>query len=117
MAGEKLFYSIGEVSQLLGVEESTLRFWEKVFGEPKPVRRTVRGPRLYRAEDIDTLRQVLHLLREEGMTLAGAKRQLKHHKPDTVRKTELLRRLRHLKEELLALQEAFDHLPPLQDEP
>ncbi|MDR3129222.1 MAG: MerR family transcriptional regulator [Tannerellaceae bacterium] len=118
MGKEKLFYSIGEVSRLLGVEESTLRFWEKVFGEPKPVRRTQRGPRLYRAEDIDTLRQIHRLLREEGMTLVGAKRQLKHHKPDIVRKTELLSRLYYLKEELLALQESFDHLsPPLQDEP
>jgi DNA-binding transcriptional MerR regulator len=112
MDKEKLFYSIGEVADLLAVEESTLRFWEKAFGQPRPVRRAERGPRLYRAEDIDTLRHIHRLLRQEGMTLAGAKRQLKSNKPEVVKKTELLLRLRHVKEELLALQEAFDHLPP-----
>ncbi|MDR2791732.1 MAG: MerR family transcriptional regulator [Tannerellaceae bacterium] len=118
MAREKLYYSISEVSQLLGVEESTLRFWEKVFGKPKPFRRVERGPRLYRAEDVDTLRQIYHLLRERGMTIEGAKRQLRHNRSAVADKAELLLRLRHVKEELTALQEAFDHIPlPSDDEP
>lgn len=111
MAREKLYYSISEVAQLLDVEESTLRFWEKAFGKPKPVRRVERGPRLYRAEDIDTLRQIHHLLREQGMTIEGAKRQLKHNRSAIAGKTELILCLRRVKEELIAFQEAFDHLP------
>ena len=66
----KLYFSISEVAQMFDVNESTLRFWEKEFDQIRP-RKTGKGTRSYRQEDIDAIRLVYHLVKERGMTLAG----------------------------------------------
>jgi DNA-binding transcriptional MerR regulator len=72
---EKLFYSIGEVSDILEVPVSTIRFWENEFDILKP-RKNKKGNRLFMPEDLKNLKIIHHLLKEKGMTLAGAKKQL-----------------------------------------
>ena len=72
---EKLFYSIGEVSEILEVPVSTIRFWENEFDILKP-RKNKKGNRLFLPEDLRNLKIIHHLLKEKGMTLAGAKKQL-----------------------------------------
>ena len=64
---EKLYFSIGEVAQQFGLNESTLRFWEKEFDEISP-RKTKKGTRYYRQEDIEQIRLIHHLVKERGMT-------------------------------------------------
>ena len=66
----KLYFSISEVAQMFDVNESTLRFWEKEFDQIRP-RKTGKGTRSYRQEDIDAIRLVYHLVKERGMTLAA----------------------------------------------
>lgn len=73
MPGET--YRIGEVAELLGVEASALRFWEKEFPQLSPSR-TPGGQRLYGAQDVLLLQEIRRLLYEEGMTLEGARRLL-----------------------------------------
>ncbi len=79
---EKLYYSIGEVAQLLDVNPSLLRFWETEFSEIKP-HKNKKGTRSYTAEDIELLKRIYHLTRNCGFTLDGVREQLRtNHKLD-----------------------------------
>ncbi len=70
----KKYYSIGEVALLFAMSSSSIRFWTTEF-ELK-VRTTRKGDRLYTPEVIQQLRNIYHLLRESGFTIAGAKARL-----------------------------------------
>mgnify|MGYP004445344503 CR=1 FL=1 len=72
----KYYHTINEVSALLGVNASHLRFLEKEFPQLKPVTNS-RGVRRYTEADIDLLRSILHLTKECGYTIEGARQQLK----------------------------------------
>ena len=75
----KLYYSIGEVADMFGVNQSLLRFWEKEFPQISP-KTTGRGIRQYRKEDVETIGLIYHLVKEKGMTLPGARQRLKDNK-------------------------------------
>jgi DNA-binding transcriptional MerR regulator len=78
----KLYYSIGEVAEILGVNTSMLRFWESEFKEIRPSKNK-RGTRSYTQQDIDLLRRIHYLTKECGLTLEGVRQQLKNDKaPD-----------------------------------
>ena len=104
---QKLYFSISEVAKLFDVNESTLRFWEKEFDIIQP-RKTKNGTRFYKQEDIDNVRVVYHLVKEQGLTLAGARQKLKDNRERSVRQAELVHRLQQIKEELVGLREAFE---------
>ncbi len=72
---EKLYYTIGEVSGILEVPVSTVRFWENEFDILKPLKNK-KGNRMFTAGDLRNLRIIHHLLKDEGMTLQGVKRKL-----------------------------------------
>ena len=107
----KLYFSIGEVAQMFGVNDSTLRYWEKEFDIIHP-RKTAKGTRFYKQEDIDAVRLIYHLVKERGMTLAGARQKLKDNKETTIRIEEIVNRLKQMKIELMAMKDAFDALAP-----
>ena len=96
----KIYYSISEVAQMFGVNESLLRYWEKEFPFIAP-KKAGGNIRQYRKEDIDNVRLVYHLVKEKGMTLAGAKQRLKQEKELEVRNVDIIERLKDIKEELL----------------
>lgn len=77
---EKLFWTIGEAADELGVNPSAIRFWEKEFGTITP-KRTGKGDRLYTREQLDQLRAIHRLVKEEGFTIEGAKARLKRGEP------------------------------------
>lgn len=104
---EKLYFSIGEVAHLFGLNESTLRFWEKEFDEISP-RKTKKGTRYYRQEDIEQIRLIYHLVKERGMTLSGARRRLKDNKEATVRLLEISDRLKGVRAALVSMIEALN---------
>ena len=104
----KLYYSVSEVAQMLGVSESLLRFWEKEFPQITP-KKAGRGIRQYRKEDIDTLKLIYHLVKEQGMTLQGARQRLEvNNKNQTTSNFELLERLRAIREELVGMRDALN---------
>lgn len=104
----KLYYSVSEVAQMLGVSESLLRFWEKEFPQIAP-KKAGRGIRQYRKEDIDTLKLIYHLVKEQGMTLQGARQRLEvNNKSQTTSNFELLERLRAIREELVGMRDALN---------
>jgi DNA-binding transcriptional MerR regulator len=76
MLMEHRMYSIGEVSQLLGIEQHTLRYWEKEFKDFLRPRRVANKNRVYGEDDLDILRTIQSLLNVELFTIAGARRQM-----------------------------------------
>ena len=79
---KKLYYSIGEVSDITGLKQYVLRYWETEFPHLKPSKNSA-GNRIYRQNDIDNLVEIKKLLHEEKFTIKGAKQYLKTHKNDT----------------------------------
>lgn len=72
---DKIYFRIGEVSKLLGVEPYVVRYWESEFKTVKPVR-TRSDQRLYRKKDVDELLTIRDLLYKDMFTIAGAKKRL-----------------------------------------
>jgi DNA-binding transcriptional MerR regulator len=86
---DKLYFKIGEVSELLGVEAYVLRYWESEFPVLSP-KKSGTGHRLYRRKDVELLLRIKHLLYEKRFTIEGARQTLqseaKAPKPKTVPK-------------------------------
>jgi len=72
---DKLFYKIGEVSKIVGVEPYVLRYWETEFPFIKP-RKSKSGQRVYIKKDIELLLQVKRLLYQERYTIEGVRKKL-----------------------------------------
>ena len=72
---DKLFFRIGEVSTMLGVEPYVLRFWEGEFPSLAP-KKSGTGHRLYRRKDVELLLRIKHLLYEKRYTIEGARQTL-----------------------------------------
>ncbi len=72
---DKLYFKIGEVSELLGVEPYVLRYWETEFSVLSP-KKSGTGHRLYRRKDVELLLRIKHLLYEKKFTIEGARQSL-----------------------------------------
>ena len=72
---DKLYFKIGEVSELLGVEAYVLRYWETEFPALSP-KKSGTGHRLYRRKDVELLLRIKHLLYEKRFTIEGARQSL-----------------------------------------
>jgi len=72
---DKLFFKIGEVCDLVGVQAHVLRYWETEFPMLQPQKNRA-GQRTYRRKDVEMALRIKQLLYEEGFTIAGAKRKL-----------------------------------------
>ena len=72
---DKLYFKIGEVSELLGVEPYVLRYWETEFPVLSP-KKSGTGHRLYRRKDVELLLRIKHLLRDKRYTIEGARQSL-----------------------------------------
>ena len=72
---DKLYFKIGEVSELLGVEPYVLRYWETEFAVLSP-KKSGTGHRLYRRKDVELLLRIKHLLYEKKFTIEGARQLL-----------------------------------------
>ncbi len=73
----KLFFRIGEVAGLVGVEPHVLRYWEREFRSIRPTK-SAKGQRVYSRKDVENLLRVRDLLYRDGFTIAGAKKKLQH---------------------------------------
>jgi DNA-binding transcriptional MerR regulator len=95
----KLYYSIGEVAELLGVNASQLRFWESEFKHIKPNKNS-RGERRFTKDNIRQLEEVEYLLKERGFTIEGARKEIAQAKKPVVGKEEVINRLKMVRERL-----------------
>ena len=101
---EKLYYSIGDVAEMLEVPVSTVRFWENEFTILKPMKNK-KGNRLFTPADIKNLKIIHHLLKEEGMTLIGVKKKLTGKWDETDYKFEINESLLKIKSILLDIRD------------
>jgi DNA-binding transcriptional MerR regulator len=101
---EKLYYAIGEVAEMLGEPISTIRFWENEFDVLKPMKNK-KGNRLFTPSDIKNLKIIHHLLKDEGMTLSGAKKRLSEKWVETDYKYEINESLMKIKTMLLDIKD------------
>ena len=72
----KLYYRIGEVSEIVGVEPHVLRYWETEFRSIRP-QKSRKGQRIYSRRDVEKLITVKDLLYSHGFTIAGARKKLR----------------------------------------
>jgi len=88
---DKLYFKIGEVSDLLGVEPYVLRYWETEFSVLSP-KKSGTGHRLYRRKDVELLLRIKHLLYEKRFTIEGARQTLqaeaKAPKPKAIKRIQ-----------------------------
>jgi DNA-binding transcriptional MerR regulator len=105
MTEGKLYYNIGEVAEMLGVNTSLLRFWESEFPQLRPAKNK-KGTRSYTRQDIELLRRIHHLTKDCGLTLEGARQQLRNDKtPD--KKLQLIDTLTELKNFLVSMKQSL----------
>lgn len=99
---------MGEVAEMFDVNPSLIRFWEKRFSVLKP-KKNAKGNRLFTNADIENLKLIHHLVKERGMTLAGAEKHLKENKhispasDSGQRDLQLLERLQNIRAALLEI--------------
>lgn len=112
----KLYYRIGEVAGIVGVEPHVLRYWETEFRSVRP-QKSAKGQRIYSRRDVETLLKVKDLLYAHRFTIAGARRKLREGGVEPAapeaRNSEEATRMRaalvELRGEIVALIEEFEH--------
>jgi DNA-binding transcriptional MerR regulator len=82
----KLYYSISEVADMTQLEPSVLRFWESEFNQLRPKKNRA-GIRMYREKDIRLIQEIKRLTRQEGYTIAGARKKLQEPSYKTMSET------------------------------
>ncbi|MEG1623023.1 MAG: MerR family transcriptional regulator [Alistipes sp.] len=104
MEVKKLFYSMGEVSELFDVNPSLIRYWEAQFDVLRPTKNK-KGNRMFSPQDVEYLKLIYHLVKERGMTLDGAKKSLKQNQSEISRDAALLERLQRVRSLLVEVRE------------
>lgn len=101
---EKVYYRIGEVAEMFGVNVSLIRFWEKEFEIIKPFRNK-KGNRFFTKQDVDNFHLIYHLVKERGYTLQGARDKLKENRNDLKENHKLVKTLQKMRAFLLEIKE------------
>lgn len=103
MTNHKLYYGIKEVADLLHVEQSKLRFWDKVFADLIVIRRSPTQRRQYTQSDIELLKTIQHLIDVDGLKLAGVKQRLSKNTSGETKRAEAVEHLLNAKRQLSEL--------------
>lgn len=103
----KLYYSIGDVAEILGENVSLVRFWSDTF--PKFIRpkRNAKGNRLFMADDVEMFKRIHFLVKTEGLTLEGAAKQLKRETAKVDRSIRVLESLHRIREQLESIRKSL----------
>ncbi|MBR4882892.1 MAG: MerR family transcriptional regulator [Bacteroidales bacterium] len=100
---EKLYYTIGEVSEMLDVNAATVRFWAGKFPDFIKPARNKKGNRLFTAKDMANFKVIYYLVKEQGMTLEGAAKRMKDNITGEDKRVEVISRLTAIKEKLMGI--------------
>lgn len=100
---DKLYFRIGEVASIVGVEPHVLRYWETEFRAIKP-EKSRRGQRVYSRQDVDMLLKVKELLYGHRYTIAGARQKLREGGVEPIDEADpMVQEVGLLRDELTAL--------------
>jgi DNA-binding transcriptional MerR regulator len=100
----KMYYTMGEVSTMFGVNQSLLRFYEKEFSILQP-KKNKKGNRYFTPEDLENFKIIFHLINDKGYTIQGAKDHLKSNIGDTRDNQRVINSLENLKKFLLEVRD------------
>lgn len=106
----KRYYSIREVADMFGLNESTLRYWEQEFPYLKPKTSGPAKIRQYQEKDIEQIKLIHNLVKVRGFKLAAAKNIINSNRDGADRKAEVLTRLIDIRADLQALKKQMDYL-------
>ena len=101
---KKLYYSISEVSDITGLKQYVLRYWETEFSILNPKKNT-KGNRKFTTKDIENLRHVYFLVKERGYTIDGAKTYIKEHKKKSLNTLGIINKLKEIRSRLIKIKE------------
>jgi len=107
----RLFYTIGEVAAMFGVNTSMIRYYEKEFGVIKP-HKNKKGNRLFTQADVDHFTRIFSLIRDGGYSLARAKEEMAMPvapAKEESKQEQVIRRLKLVRAKLEELQKNLDH--------
>lgn len=106
---DKLYYNIREVSAMIGVEPSTLRYWEKAFPslQPKTAGNNVRQ---YTKENIELIRLIYNLVKVRGLKLEAARKEISANRGVVEKKARAIELLTSVRDELQAIKAQLDEL-------
>ena len=99
---QKLYYTMGEVADLFGVNQSLIRFWEKEFEILQP-KKNRKGNRLFTPEDLENLKMIFYLVKDKGFTLEGAKAEIKSKKNELINRQRTIDSLKNMRSFLVDL--------------
>ena len=103
----KLIYTMGEVAQELGENTSAVRYWSNYFEQFVKPQRNAKGNRLYHPEDVETLKQIQYLLKNQGLTLEGAKQRMSEDRRSAEKRVKVLGMLKESREDLVQVKKAL----------
>ena len=103
----KMIYTMGEVAQMLGENASAVRYWSNYFEKFIKPQRNAKGNRLYHPEDVETLKQIQYLLKNQGLTLEGARQRLTEDRRSVDKRVKAIGVLRGIREELVQVRKAL----------
>jgi DNA-binding transcriptional MerR regulator len=100
----KMYYSMGEVTEMFGVNHSLIRYYEKEFDIIQP-KKNKKGNRYFTADDLENLKIIFHLIRDKGYTIQGAKDHLKNDINGSKDQQSVITSLENLKKFLLEVRD------------
>lgn len=103
----KMIYTMGEVAQLLGEQTSAVRYWSNYFDKFVKPQRNAKGNRMYHPEDVEALQQIQFLLKNQGLTLEGAKQRLTENRRSVDRRVKALNKLKEIRAQLVAVRKTL----------
>ncbi len=102
----KLYYTMGEVTAMFGVNASQIRFYEREFDILQP-KKNKKGNRLFTQEDISNLKIIFNLVKDKGYTLQGARDHLRSNKNEVKENQRVVDSLERLKKFLLEVRDSL----------
>ena len=114
---EKLYYSMGEVTEMFDVEPSLIRYWCSQFSCLKP-KRNAKGNRMFTPQDIERLKRIHHLLKEKKMTIEGAQKAMRKRNIEAEENDSdisLLEQLQSLRAMLVEMREGIGEEEPIEE--
>ena len=103
----KMIYTMGEVAEMLGENASAIRYWSNYFEKFIKPQRNAKGNRLYHPEDIETLKQIQYLLKNQGLTLEGTRQRLTEDRRTVDKRVKAIGILQGIREELVQVRKAL----------
>jgi DNA-binding transcriptional MerR regulator len=102
---EKIYYTIGEVAEMLGESTSLVRFWSNKLSDIIRPHKNRKGNRLFQPDDVKNFKILHHLIKNQGMTLEGARKRLKENQTGEDYNIKIIDSLQAIKKELLEVKE------------